>query len=738
MTDLSVELTITSVLSRGPRGGVIMAGVDAEGRRYVARCSWTLISDASLPCKGQRWALRGEHSTFNQEQQIEVAHAELLRPSGKNMIAWIAGCSDIPGVGQVKAQKLYDCFGPDLVSLIEKKALDALSAVVSPEAADLLCHAFEKYRVAQTLVWLDQVGMQRQIGQKVVACYAEKAREKIEANPYALISFEARWKTVDALAQRHFGVTEDDPRRLEAAVEETLYRGLKDGHTCLPEKEVKRRLKTLLGDADLTEQALAIGESSQYRKVDDLYQPTGTYLIEFGIAQRLSRMAAGEVAQQPSMFIANEADHDTVNMAVCEYERLQGFALSTEQRKAVICSVNAPLSLILGGAGTGKTTVLKALYAALEAVQPGVSIYQLALAGRAAQRMEEATGRESRTIAAFLAQAAEVPLGNDAVVIVDEVSMVDAILFYRLLRDIPPGTRLVLVGDPSQLPPIGPGLVLHALTGHPAIAQTELKVVKRQSDASGILPVAAAVRGHTIPEFATYQGRGSGVSFIDCSEYSLDKAVVRLYEELDGTGSDYSVQILSATRSGQGGIQHLNQRLHECYRRDDTPVCCFDPQFGVVPAKSLEYVPFKVGDLVIFTKNDYTLGLRNGSLGRIIEALPVVDADSDCCRVDFEGFEYTLKTTQLESLRHAYAITIHKSQGSQFSRVIIPIRKSRLLDQALLYTAITRAVDQVVLVGDREAAAKAILSPASATKRHVLLPVFLKSLQYMEQSPNCH
>ncbi|MWJ28578.1 AAA family ATPase [Halomonas sp. ZH2S] len=727
MTDLFVELTITSVLSRGARGGVIMAGVDTKGRRYVARCSWTLIPDASFPGKGQRWALRGALSTYQQEQQIDATHAELLRPSGKNIIAWIAGCPDIPGVGQVKAQKLYGCFGPDLVSLIEQKDVDALSAVVSPEAADLLCHAFEKHQVTQTLSWLDQVGMPRRIGQKVVDCYAEKAREKIEANPYALISFEARWKTVDALAQCRFGVTEDDPRRLEAAVEETLYRGLKEGHTCLPEKDVKRRLKTLLGDADLAEQALAVGGSSQYRNVDALYQPTGTYLIELEIAQRLSRIAAGEVAQQQSIFMAGEVEHDAVEAAINDYERAQGFALSTEQHQAVLCSVSAPLSLILGGAGTGKTTVLKILYEALEAVQPGVAIYQIALAGRAAQRMQEATGRDSCTIAAFFARVSEEQLGSDAVVVVDEVSMVDAILFYRLLRHIPSGTRLILVGDPSQLPPIGPGLVLHALAGHPAIAQTELKVVKRQSDASGILPIASAVRGHTLPEYAAYQGRGSGVSFIECSEYSLDEAIARLYEELGGNGADNSVQILSATRSGHGGVKQLNQRLHECYRRDGTPVCYVDLQHGVVPAKSLDHVPFKVGDLVIFTKNDYPLGLRNGSLGRIIEALPVEDAESDCCRVDFEGIEYTLKTTQIESLSHAYAITVHKSQGSQFSRVIVPIRQSRLLDQALIYTAITRAVDQVVLIGNREAAAAAILAQAFAARRYVSLPELLKN-----------
>ncbi|MCE0734583.1 ATP-dependent RecD-like DNA helicase [Halomonas sp. G15] len=735
MTDLAVKLTITSILSRGARGGVIMAGVDTKGQRYVARCSWTLVPDSAFPCKGQRWALRGVLVDYKQEQQIEATQAELLRPSGKNTIAWIAGCNDIPGVGQVKAQRLYDRFGPELVTLIEQRDMNALSAVISFEAADLLCHAFEKFQVAQTLVWLDQIGMPRRIGQKVVACYAGMAREKIEANPYALISFEARWKAVDVLAKDRFGVTEEDPRRLEAAVEETLYRGLKDGHTCLPEKQVKRRLKTLLGAHDLVGQALATDGSSQYRRVGDLYQPTGTYLIELEIARRLSGMAAGEVAQQTSIFAVGEVDHGAIKAAIHDYERTQGFALSPEQRQAILCSGSACLSLILGGAGTGKTTVLKALYAALEAVQPGIAIYQLALAGRAAQRMQEATGRESCTIAAFFAQVSAVPLGSDAVVVIDEMSMVDAILFYRLLRHIPPSTRLILVGDPSQLPPIGPGLVLHALAAHPAVAQTELKVVKRQSDASGILPVAVAVRRHTIPDYASYQGRGNGVSFIDCPDQALDEAVVWLYAELGGSGEDYHVQILSMTRSNQGGVKHLNQRLHERYRHEAPPVYCVDPQFGVVPARTLEYVPLKVGDLVIFTKNDYTLGLRNGSLGRITEALPVEGEGSDCCKVDFEGVEHALKTTQLESLSHAYAITVHKSQGSQFSRVIVPIRRSRLLDQALIYTAITRAVDQVVLIGNREAATASILAQASAARRHVSLPRLLRESYHTKQSP---
>jgi len=743
VSDLAVELTITSILSRGKRGGVIMAGTTAEGERYVACCSWKLVPDATFPDKGQRWAVRGPVSTRSvvvngqrkEEQQIKASHADLVRPAGKNIIAWIAGCKDAPGIGTVKATKLFERFGADLVKQIEMKNVEALSAVISAESAELLCHAFHKHKVAETLFWLDQIGMQRHIGQKIVSCYKDQARTKIEANPYAMISFDARWSKVDGLATNRFGIAEDDPRRLEAAVEEALYRGLKDGHTCLPTAQVKSRLKALLQNTALIEQALALGQSTQFRRIGDIYQPTGTYLVEQEIAQRLVQMIAGEAAKQQSIFASEVIGRDAIEAAIARYERAQGFDLSAEQRRAVLCSATANVSLILGGAGTGKTTVLKALYEALEATQPGIAIYQVALAGRAAQRMSEATGRDSSTIAGFLSNAEEYKLGSGSVIVVDEVSMVDAILFYRLLRHIQPGTRLILVGDPSQLPPIGPGLVLHALAGHPAVPQTELIVVKRQSDASGIPQVAAAVRAHTLPDFAPYAGRGNGVSFVECAENDLSETVQLLYDDLGGTGDDYSVQILSTTRSNAGGVQHLNQALHERYRQENEPVFCHDAEFGVVQAATLERVLLKVGDLVIFTKNDYTLGLRNGSLGRITRAMPVESEESDCCSINFEGVEYILKTPQLHTLSHSYAITIHKSQGSQFSRVIVPIKHSRLLDQTLLYTAITRGVEQVILVGNLAAATAAILAPASAARRHVSLPALLEELRPADPGP---
>ncbi|MFA7279291.1 MAG: AAA family ATPase [Sterolibacterium sp.] len=737
---MSVQLRITSIRSRGRSGGVIFAGVTDEGENYVATCDYRLVPDSTMVDKGQVWAVSGAASIrdievngyHRKETQIQATTAQLMRPVGRNIISWIAECPDCSGVGQVKARKLYDRFGPALVDLIERKNILALVEVISEESANLLCHAFDKHKVANTLLWLDQTGIPRRIGASVLAFYKDQAQARIEANPYVLISFEANWETVDDLARLQLGIQEDDPRRLEAAVEESLYRGLKNGHTCLPKKDVQSRLAKLLGTTELAKQALSTGpDSAQYRQIAGYYQPTGTYLIESYLAQRLHDMVAGTDAEgQKGLFAQIGDDLSAVESAINTYEQAHGIELSQEQRDAVLTSAGAHLSLILGGAGTGKTTVLKALYQALEELQPGISIYQLALAGRAAQRMTEVTGREAMTIAGFLTKIESGQIDIGSVVVVDEVSMVDVILMYRLLRHIPTGVRLILVGDPSQLPPIGPGLVLHALAGIPSIPQVELKVVKRQSALSGIPQVAAAIRAHQVPVWAEYQGKpDSGVSFISCAAARLEEMVQQIYTDLGGNGTDFSVQILSITNANCAGVKNLNADLHSRYRQNAEQVYCHDAEFGVVGATTLERVPLKVGDLVIYTENDYQLGLRNGSLGKIIQALPVVDADDPCCITDFDGIEYALTTKQLHAVNHAYSITVHKSQGSQFKRVVIPIRESRLLDQTLIYTAMTRGVDQVVLVGDEEAALSAIKASASAARRHITLPTLLQEVR---------
>lgn len=738
MNESSVQLRVTSIRSRGRIGGVIFSGVTGSGESYVAACNYTLIPDASIVEKGQIWLVTGwtsqrtsiQSNGFKlQERQIEACEAELLRPAGKNIISWIAASPDCQGIGQVKAQKLYNRFGQELPEIIAKRQLNRLTEVISETMAETLCNAFEKFKVASALQWLDQVGLPMKIGAGVVAYFKDETRARIEANPYLLTSFEASWKRVDEYSRNRLGIALDDPRRLASATEEALYSGMDDGHTCLPERIFLTRLENILKVPELTAKALAAVQSTDESTAsihyyDGIYQSAGMKVIESHVAQRLKEMVTGENAVgQIGLFTQSASGPHAVDQVVEEYEALHGIQLSVEQKQAVRTSSNSPMSLILGGAGTGKTTVLKALYQVIEDQRPGSTIYQLALAGRAAQRMAEATGRASMTIAAFLVTVKPEDIMVGSTVVVDEMSMVDVILIYRLLRHIPRGVHLHLVGDPAQLPPIGPGLVLHALVGLTSIPQTELKVVKRQSATSGIPLVAAAIRSHQLPDWAEYPGMAAtGVSFIPCGDEQIEKTVQSAYADLGGTGVDYSVQILSMTNANVGGVINLNTALHNRYRNTAEQVYCHDREFDVVGAQTLDRLPLYIGDLVMFMENDYTLGLRNGSLGRIVEALPVEDSDSPCCICEFEGVEYILNSTQLQALKHAYAITVHKSQGSQFKRVIVPIRKSRLLDQTLIYTAVTRAIEQVVLVGDINAAHAAIKAPPSAARRNVALP----------------
>lgn len=736
MTSLSVDLRVSSIRSRGKFGGVIFTGVCDSESTYVVVCDFKLVPDAHLVEKGQCWHVEGhvETKTITPasgvriiERQISAAYAMLLRLTGENIVAWIAESPDCTGIGVVKASKLYQRFGPGLATLMERRDIEALSEVISQSSAKTLCTAFARHSLARTLMWLDGLAIPRRIGAKVIKFYKEQAEQRIKFNPYLLLSFEASWKTVDDLAIYRFGIEHSDTRRLDAAIEEALYCCLYKGDTCLLQRNLRRYLARLLNSVELARKAIEHGRGNfQYVVHGNRYQPSGMYIIERYIAERIAKLLGGEVdAGQLSLFATSEAKDIRVNNLIDQFENDHDLTLTAEQRQAVEVSTAANIALILGGAGTGKTTVLKAIYSTITAVRPGIAVFQLALAGRAAQRMSEATGRESLTIAAFLRrfQSDDIPPGS--LVVVDEVSMIDVILMYRLLRHLPTGVRLILVGDPSQLPPIGPGLVLHALAGTEAIPQVELKTVKRQSSESGIPFVASAIRRHEIPSWTEYKGIGSGVSFVPCPLPLIDLKVLQIYDELGGSGTDFDVQILSLTKDKQGGVRNINQLFHEKYQSDAPTINYMDEEYGIVCVKTMDRLALKVGDLVMFTENDYHLGLRNGALGVIVKALAISEPDEPCCIVRFEDLEYALTLKQLSALTHAYSITVHKSQGSQFRRVIIPVRASRILDQALLYTAVTRGIEQVVFVGESEPVCSAIRSAPAAAARNVGLPYLL-------------
>ena len=733
MTMGETLLRVTSVRSRGRAGGAIFAGKSETGETFAVVAGHALLGDSSLIERAQVWSVAGQvrevtytvEGVVRTESEIQATHLELRRPSGKNIITWISQSPDCRGIGEVKARRLWERFGEDLLSRIEAGDLNALAEVVGEEPASALVAAFEKHGIAETLLWLDQLGMPRTLASSVANYWGKEARQKVEANPYVLVSFCAEWSTLDKVARTRFGVTEDDRRRLVAAAEEALYRAMGGGDTAVRIPDARTRLTRLLGSREHVDRAIdAAVEDGKAIRADGILQVQGMARIEEAIARGLNARLQGTSEGQSELFVTDMPAAASVEATVALYESMQGIELTTEQQLAVVTSATNQLSLILGGAGTGKTTVLKALCHVIDRLAPGTVIHQLALAGRAAQRMTQSTGRPSKTIAAFLLDD---PVAPGCTVLVDEMSMVDVILMYRLLKHLPDDVRLVLIGDPSQLPPIGPGLVLHALAGQLAVPQTTLKTVKRQSAESGIPVVAGSVREHRIPLWAPYTSRGAGVSALRCAESELDEAVLKAYDELGGDGMDYSVQVLSTTREGHGGVRALNALLHARYAPKVTPIRSHSDEFGLVNETTADHLGLFVDDLVMFGTNDYALGLRNGAMGRIVEPCEVDGAESCVCIAEFEGLLFKLTAAHLRHVTHAYAVTIHKSQGSQFERVIVPVRTTRLLDNSLLYTAITRAVQQVALVGDISSAERAIKAPSSSSRRTTRLSMLLEA-----------
>jgi exodeoxyribonuclease V alpha subunit len=742
MAAIETQLRVTSVRSRGSFGGVIFAGKNEAGKNYVVVADHQMVPDPSLVEVAQTWAVKGATKnvvyTYQgrqiEETQITPESLRLERPSGKNIVAWIASSPDCKGIGEVKARRLFERFGLELLKLIEAGDTDRLSEIIDIEAAESLVQAFTKHGVSETLLWLEQFNLTKAIASSVVRYWGKDAKAKLEANPYVLVSFCAKWKTVDEIARSRFGVQEDDPRRLIAALEDVLYRGMDAGDTAMPIAKARDKLQVALGRVRLADMALELGAHDVRMQVaGGLVQAAGLHYIEQCVARHLSDMLSGTPDGQGELFGIKPPSPELVERQLHDYETSTGIQLTKEQRQAVQTSSLNPASLILGGAGTGKTTVLKALCHVLEHAGSDAPIHQYALAGRAAQRMTQSTGRPAATIAALLNG---ITIEPGSTVLIDEMSMVDVILMYRLLKQMPAGVRLVLIGDPAQLPPIGPGLVLHALQDLAAVPQTTLKTVKRQSSASGIPQVAQAVRDHVTPTWAPYTGFGVGVSAIPCAAAQIDTRVAKIYDELGGDGSHFNVQVLCTTKNGDGGLKNINQLLHARYSKKTQPVLSLMPGYdGPIHESTVDGLSLFAGDLVIFGANDYTLGLRNGSLGTILQPVNPLNPSSCVCYADFEGKTYEFDSSHLRHVTHAYAITVHKSQGSQFERVIVPVRSGKLLDNALLYTAITRGVSQVVLVGDIAAAEQAIRAMSNSSLRCTCLASGLKSTDQFTYDP---
>lgn len=727
-----MKVVVDSIVSEKSFGIIFAGTADADGAKLRVRADLDRL--LGTPAVGDIWHIDGDLRQTAYGPQIEVRGGHRLLSSGHLVRHFLA--AHVPGIGPERADRLWRAFGENLPEVLASgDQLDDLAAIIVPDKpllghrlAALVTAAWQAARSESELVaWLDRHGV-RDIGvvRRIHKVFGTSAMEAVAANPYVLVPL-LPWRKVDDLGRRMFAGdgkdARNDPRRLVGAADEAVKRMLRRGDTASDRRALVAELETLLGDDTDTDAAIAVARiNGAVLGHDDFFRAPGAAALEDDLARRLANLAASRPEAPWKALTASgwsEMLADTLRA---------GMALSSDQSAAVAGVLMRSLSCLVGGAGTGKTFTCRAVCDLWG--RHGGEVLLCALAGKAALRLSRSTGRLAMTLARTLAELAErddiealladpdtteeearkasakleylCRITDRTLVVIDEASMVDLPTVAALVRRLRPDSRLLLIGDPAQLAPIGWGLVFHELVKDPGVT-LHLKQIHRQAAATGIPAAAAAVRDGRVPAFSPFKGAGTGISFVDATGDGLAQAVEDVIIELcDPT----DVLIVTATMGGAAGVDGLNERFHRRFVADGRAE--FRGAFGR---------RFAVGEPVIFGRNDYRAGLFNGLLGRVAG----IDLEGHTVDVLFDGDAEPkpIGGEHLPDLDLAYAVTCHKAQGSSARRVVIPVYASRLIDRSWIYTALTRAEDQVVFIGDRQVFAASVAKPPAADGRKV-------------------
>ena len=678
----------------------------------------------SLPTvNGGEW-INAEGSWTRDPQHGLQFRADSLRASAPNSregIEKYLGSGMIKGIGPVLAKKLVTKFGEGVFDIIDHQSarLEEVDKV-GPERRRRIKTAWAEQKVVrEIMVFLHSHGASASRAVRIYKTYGERAVEIVRANPYQLAQdiHGIGFKTADAIARR-LGVPADSLQRAAAGLRHTLHEATGQGHTALPEEPLVRRTAAMLEvDENIVTSALAESLQTNSLERDDVGDQPLIYLpgllgAEKSIARRILHLAS-----QPTAY--PDLDLET---AVRWYESKKGRDLSPSQRAALAQALAARVFIITGGPGVGKTTLMDALLSIVRAKR--VRCLLCAPTGRAAQRLGEATGLEAKTIHRLLEYGVggagfgrneEKPLEGDLLV-VDECSMVDVPLMHALLRAMPKGANLLLVGAVDQIPSGGPGLVLRTLIERAAIPVARLTEIFRQAAASHIITSAHRVNAGKLPDLEPpTDGTETDFFFIERDDpvrlaATLAELARRRVPQKWGFDAVRDIQILCPTNRGPVGARELNTALQTALN---------PPHPGDPVAEKFGW-QFRLRDKVIQTQNNYDKEVFNGDLGFVER----IDPEESELLVRFENRNVIYAFGELDELAPAYAITIHKSQGSEFPVVIIPLAMSQyiLLQRNLLYTGLTRGRKLVILVGQKKALSTAIRQEGSRARYGGLLP----------------
>ena len=654
--------------------------------------------------------------------QFQAAEYRTTLPATVQGMKRYLGSGLVKGIGPVNAGRIVDAFGETTFAVIDE-APDRLTEVpgIGPVRAGRIAATWEEQRqIREVMAALQSYGLSTSLAVRIYKRFGNDSTRVITAEPYRLARevWGIGFKTADTIA-RAVGIAEDAPERLQAGSLHALGQAADDGHTLLPRNELVTDAVELLGaDTALVTSAVEdlLYTGDVVRAIRDKAEEPEIALAPFAraessLASRLHTLQGRGAGASVARIFTN-VDWSVVFTWLAERHRLQ---LASAQEAGVRMALTSPVGILTGGPGTGKTHTLRAVLTLARA--KGLRCLLAAPTGRAAKRMEEATGWPASTLHRLLelrpggqaGRNAESPLEADLVV-VDEVSMLDVLLANQLAKAVAPGTHLLLVGDPDQLPSVGAGNVLADLLQSEQFPVTRLTHVFRQGAGSGIALNARRINAGELPRF----GREVSDCFFlaaddpaQAAQLVVDLVAHRLPKRYSFAAGE--VQVLSPMHRGDVGVTALNRLLQERL----TP-----GREGSPEARAGGRI-YRVGDRVLQLKNNYELSTFNGDLGTV-QAIDTVEQELLVALDDGRVVPYPFGS--LHEVTHAYAISVHKAQGAEFPAVVLPLLTSHaaILGRTLLYTAVTRAKQVVVIVGQRKALGLAVRD-WRRTPRHTAL-----------------
>ncbi|MDI6617522.1 MAG: ATP-dependent RecD-like DNA helicase [Clostridiales bacterium] len=732
------EGTIDTIIYTNESNGYTVAKLKNKDQMVTIVGYLPLINEGENIKVGGEWV---RHPEYGQQLKVE-SYSEIV-PTSENGIQKYLSSGLIHGIGPVTAKKLVDKFGKDTLDIIEYNPEKLIGiGGIGEKKAKAIAESFEKQRdLRDVMVYLQTYGISTGNAIKIYKLYGGNAINKIKQNPYILITdvYGIGFKTADRIAQS-LGIEKTSRYRLMAGIKYILSESCaKSGHTYLPGNYLLDKCSELLQvEKPVLEEACVSLVMDKELVMENINGTPAVYLMPFyyaevGVAKRII-----ELLNASSKKIELDIDAE-----IKKYEYDTGIEFAKKQKDAIKGAIEKGVVIITGGPGTGKTTIIKCILNILEKKNFNISL--AAPTGRAAKRMTEATKREAKTIhrllemgytdgednMVFLKDDSD-PIDADAIII-DEASMIDILLMNNLLKAIVPGTKLIIVGDVDQLPSVGAGNVLRDLIDSGIIPVVKLEEIFRQSQESLIIVNAHRINKGELP-YINEKERDfffiGSASQEEALKTILEVVKYRLPQFRGGFDPLKDIQILTPMRKGICGVYNLNSCLQEI----------LNPVSPDKDEKKIRDFVFRTGDKVMQIKNNYNIkweklagggdkngtGVFNGDIGYI----EYIDNENNCLSVIFDDEKRVIYSfTDIDELELAYAVTVHKSQGSEFPVVVMPSEwgPPMLMTRNLLYTAVTRAKKLVVMVGSKQVLAGMVKNNRIA-KRYSALGFRLSTL----------